>query len=544
MPGGGLVRHPARRRRHATEATLTPLRAGLGALAILLGGALAAERVMLAMSVAGALATSAAWAGDDDDDDDDGGSGGSGSSGSDDDDDDDDDGGGSGGSGSGSGSSGSGSGDDDDGGSGSSGSGGGDRDDRDDRDDDRGRGRGGDDERRDDDAEEPDDTDDRSGRGRGRGRSGDDAARAAAVPSVPGVLPEPGGSGGERESLSDALLAANLTRAELDAARAAGFRIRVGRELPNLGLVVARLTPPPGVPASEAALRLRALAPARPIDLDHAYALQSDCAGEACWSQELVGWSAAASACRSSRRIGLVDTGVDAAEPALAAAAMRVRAVLPEGLPEASPAHGTAIATLLVGRADAAVAGLRPDAELRVAAVFGQRGGRPVTGALEIATALDWLVAERVEVVNAALAGPANGILELAVARVLRLGIPIVAAAGNAGPDAPPAYPAAYPGVLAVTAVDRTLAVYPRANQGPYVAFAAPGVDLPLPAGGAARTVSGTSYATAFVTAAVAGLGRSADLEAQLARAALDLGPPGRDPVFGWGLVRPAACRG
>jgi hypothetical protein len=495
---------------------------------------------MLAMSVAGALATSAAWAGDDDD----GGSGGSGSSGSDDDDDNGDDGGGSGGSGSGSGSSGSG--DDDDGGSGSSGSGGGDRDDRDDRDDDRGRGRGGDDERRDDDAEEPDDTDDRSGRGRGRGRSGDDAARATAVPSVPGVLPEPGGSGGERESLSDALLAANLTRAELDAARAAGFRIRVGRELPNLRLVVARLTPPPGVPAGEAALRLRALAPARAVDLDTAYTLQAGaCVGEACWGHELVGWSAAAAACRTGRRIGMVDTGVETAEPALAKAAMQVRPVLPEGLREAPAAHGTAIATLLVGRADAAASGLLPDAELRVAAVFGQRSGRPVTGALEIATALDWLVAERVEVVNAALAGPPNGILELAVARVLRLGIPIVAAAGNAGPDAPPAYPAAYPGVLAVTAVDRTLSVYPRANRGAYVAFAAPGVDLPLPAAdGAARTVSGTSYATAFVTAAVAGLGRSADLEAQLARAALDLGPPGRDPVFGWGLVRPAACRG
>jgi hypothetical protein len=363
---------------------------------------------------------------------------------------------------------------------------------------------------------------------------------------LPGVAADLRGTGGEREALSDALLAANLTRAELEAARAAGFRIRIGRELPNLGLVVARLTPPPGVPAGEAALRLRALAPARAVDLDTAYTLQAGaCDGEACWGHELVGWSAAAAACRTGRRIGMVDTGVDVADPALVTAAVHVRPVLPEGLREAPAAHGTAIATLLVGRADAAAFGLLPDAELRVAAVFGERRGRPVTGALEIATALDWLVAERVEVVNAALAGPANGVLELAVARVLRLGIPVVAAAGNAGPEAPPAYPAAYPGVLAVTAVDRTLAVYPRANHGAYVAFAAPGVDLPVPAAdGAARTVSGTSYATAFLTAAVAGLGAATDLETRLAATALDLGPPGRDPVFGWGLVRPTACRG
>ena len=499
---------------------MTSLRAGLGALAILLAGTLAAERAVLLVTALGALAPGAAWAGDDDDDDDDdGGSGGSGSgsSGSDDDDDD----GGSGGSGSGS-------------------------DDDDDDDDDDGGSRSGRGDRDDDGVDDADDDRSDRDRGRGRGRSGDDTVRGTVVRAPTSAPAAAGGSGGEGPGLSDALLAANLTRAELDAARAAGFRIRLGRELPSLGLVVARLTPPPGVPAPEAALQLRALAPGRTIDLDHAYTLQGDaCRGEACWGHELVGWSSAAAACRSGRRIGMVDTGVDAADPALAGAALRVRPVLPEGLREADAAHGTAIATLLVGGSAGAALGLLPDAELRVAAVFGERRRRPVTGALEIATALDWLVAEEVEVVNAALAGPANGILELAVARVLRRGIPIVAAAGNAGPDAPPAYPAAYPGVLAVTAVDRALSVYPRANQGAYVAFAAPGVDLPVPAAaGAARTVSGTSYATAFVTAAVAGLGGAAELEARLARTALDLGPPGRDPVFGWGLVRPAACRG
>src|SRR5689334_16742507 len=86
---------------------------------------------------------------------------------------------------------------------------------------------------------------------------------------------------------------------------------------------------------------------------------------------------------------------------------------------------------------------------------------------------------------------------------------------------------------------------YRKANHGAYVAFAAPGVDVP--AGTTSRT--GTSYAAAFVTAAVAetvlrGLAQGPPaIERRLAAAALDLGPPGRDPVFGWGLVRfPDGC--
>lgn len=503
--------------------------------AIVLAIAVPLERLILAPLVPGTPPIAAALAGDDDDDDggdDDGG------------DDDDDGGGGSGGSGSSgsgsSGSSGGGSGDDDDD---SSGSGSG----QDGSDDDgsgssgsgsSGSGDGDDDQESDDDARSGS-----SNSGRGRGRGG----RQNLVDLLSGRARPPGdvssGTSG-RETASDALLAADLSRAEIDAVVGAGFRVQGFRGLPSLGIAIVRLSPPPGVPPAEAELRLRALAPARAIDVDHVYELQSgDCTGTACWGSELVGWEPDTDGCSDGLRLGMIDTAVDRAHPALVGATVRSRAFRPDGSTAAKPDHGTAIASLLVGQPGRGPAGLLPRAELLSAEVFGQRQGRPVTGALEIATALDWLVEEGADVVNASLAGPPNRVLELAVAGVRRKSVPIVAAAGNAGPDAAPAYPAAYPGVLAATAVDRDLAIYRRANQGSYVTFAAPGVDLPLALqDGRTRQVSGTSYAAVFLTAAVAGL-RGRDIEATLAAEALDLGPPGRDPVFGWGLVRArSAC--
>jgi minor extracellular protease Epr len=102
-------------------------------------------------------------------------------------------------------------------------------------------------------------------------------------------------------------------------------------------------------------------------------------------------------------------------------------------------------------------------------------------------------------------------------------------------------YPAALDGVVAVTAVDVALAPWPQASPGPHVALAAPGVDL-YTAGDKYR--SGTSFAAPFATVALA-LERErggAGAPARVLAAARDLGPPGRDPVFGAGLVQLVAC--
>jgi len=104
------------------------------------------------------------------------------------------------------------------------------------------------------------------------------------------------------------------------------------------------------------------------------------------------------------------------------------------------------------------------------------------------------------------------------------------------------AWPAGHPRVLAVTAVDRRGRVYGAAQRGDHLALAAPGVGL-LAATSlrGAREKTGTSFAVPFVTAAAAlivGSGATGDEARQaLTASASDLGAPGRDAVFGHGLL-------
>jgi subtilisin family serine protease len=122
----------------------------------------------------------------------------------------------------------------------------------------------------------------------------------------------------------------------------------------------------------------------------------------------------------------------------------------------------------------------------------------------------------------------------------------MIAAMGNDGTEAP-RYPAASEATIAVTAVDAAGRLYDRANTGPHVDVAAPGVDLYLPRGAGGGYRSGTSYAAPIVTALVARLsaGGPISLEAALARlrsGARDLGDPGPDMRFGHGLVQTGGC--
>jgi subtilisin family serine protease len=122
----------------------------------------------------------------------------------------------------------------------------------------------------------------------------------------------------------------------------------------------------------------------------------------------------------------------------------------------------------------------------------------------------------------------------------------LIAAAGNAGPKSPPLYPAADPNVIAVTAVDANDKLLPQANQGAYIAVAAPGVDIVEPAPNASYQVTtGTSVAAAHVSGVVALLIEhdptidQAAVRDILTSSAKNLGPPGRDDQFGWGLIDP-----
>jgi subtilisin family serine protease len=243
---------------------------------------------------------------------------------------------------------------------------------------------------------------------------------------------------------------------------------------------------------------------------------------------DLVGWTNPAVSCLRTGTLGLIDTVVEGHHPAFADRDVVVRSMLPAGIEPAEVRHGTAIGTRLVS--------LAPGAGLRVAAVFRQRDDETTDTTAEwLVLAIDWLLREDVDVINLSLGGPDNRLLEAAVSLALDRNVGIVAAVGDGGPGSVPVHPSAWPGVIGVTAVDRDRNVYRQARQGSEVDIAAPGVDLPmLGAEGTETYLTGTSYAAPFVTAAWL-LAGGAEPVFDLAQ---DLGDPGRDDVYGAGLLR------
>ncbi len=239
-------------------------------------------------------------------------------------------------------------------------------------------------------------------------------------------------------------------------------------------------------------------------------------------------------------RIGMVDGGIDTSHPALSKSNIELKHFLSEGGRPLSR-HGTAVVSLLCA-SDEGYTGLAPKSHIFAAVAFEHEAGREVSTTANMILALDWLSQQQLHVINLSISGPPNKLLERVINRITANGINIVASAGNGGPAAPSAYPAAYESVIAVTAVDNANRVYRRANRGKYLDLAAPGVNIRhARSGGEYVSSSGTSFAAPFVSIAVARLRffEVENLKRKLYRSTVDLGPAGWDPVFGFGLISP-----
>jgi len=168
-----------------------------------------------------------------------------------------------------------------------------------------------------------------------------------------------------------------------------------------------------------------------------------------------------------------------------------------------------------------------------------------VASSADFLRAVDWLVQSGVTVINASVTSPTeNAVVLYAMSMLSYEKVLLVAAAGNRGPNGPPAYPAAIKSAFAVTAVSLDGDAYRYANTGDYIDIAAPGIDLPTTS---RRITSGTSLAVPFVTAAVARMMQMCgvtpvEAEGRLHAYARDLGAPGRDASFGWGLLQAPRC--
>lgn len=343
---------------------------------------------------------------------------------------------------------------------------------------------------------------------------------------------------GELLVVSGGLADANLLAQQ---ARQLGFTVLSRNVLSELGMVVTRLRLPATLDADAALQRLQQWLPDVRGDANHRYAPLAPAPGTPLTQ---TGWHTTP-ACGDGVRIGQADTAIDPAH--VARARIVERNFLPAGVTPADTLHGSANASLLLGAEDP---GLLPASTLFNAAVFRQRDRkRRDTDAMTLVQALDWLASRQVDAIGLSLGGPYNRILDTAISRLLQRGIPVVAAGGNDGANGEPVWPAAQPGVVAVTAVDQDGRLYKRATRGDYIDFAAPGVDLRVPDGhGKSTYVSGTSHAVPFVLAAVAMLrhqypdAEPATLTGHLAEQAQDIAPPGRDPQTGWGLLRHPGC--
>jgi subtilisin family serine protease len=159
-----------------------------------------------------------------------------------------------------------------------------------------------------------------------------------------------------------------------------------------------------------------------------------------------------------------------------------------------------------------------------------------------ILKSLNYAAEHGAQIVNMSFAGPKDAVIERAIAATAARGLVLIAAAGNAGAKSPPLYPAANPNVIAVSATDAQDKLFGASNRGNYIALAAPGVDIFLPApDGKYQMTSGTSFSAAYVSGVAALLLernltlRPEALRLTLARTARDLGAPGRDDLFGDG---------
>jgi len=293
-----------------------------------------------------------------------------------------------------------------------------------------------------------------------------------------------------------------------------GFQVTRSETIAGLEFAVTEVGIPAGLSLADAERLARQRLPGAMISSDPIY-FQSGTAGG---KRSSTGWQAPT----VNIPVGFVD-GMPA-QPVSEAKGFA------KGAPIASD-HGSAVVSLGQG------AGLR---NVLVADVYGSdpAGGN----ALAIAQAMGWLVGKGARVISISLVGPRNPILERAVTATLARGVVIVAAVGNDGPAAPPSHPASYPGVIAITAVDKRNRPLIEAGRALHLDYAAPGADL------AARnragrwvTVRGTSYATPLAAAraavAIAAGSRANAVAAALDREAIPLSRRLPDPQTGRGLL-------
>jgi subtilisin family serine protease len=236
--------------------------------------------------------------------------------------------------------------------------------------------------------------------------------------------------------------------------------------------------------------------------------------------------------------VAVIDSGIDVRHPELANAIADSFDAL--GSNEGPHVHGTGVAGAIV--AHARLMGSAPAARILAIRAFGTAPNGVESTTFVVLKGLDYAAAHGARIVNMSFAGPKDPLIDRGIAATAVKGILMVAASGNAGPKSPPLYPAANANVIAVSATDAQDKLFAASNRGAYIAVAAPGVDIFLPAPDEKYQItSGTSFSAAYVSGLAAlMLERNPalkpdEMRAILMKTARDIGAPGRDDLFGAG---------
>ncbi|MGH6865362.1 MAG: S8 family serine peptidase [Methyloceanibacter sp.] len=282
-----------------------------------------------------------------------------------------------------------------------------------------------------------------------------------------------------RNSAPNEIVVASISAQSLSLILANGFTVVASAPTTLIDGVIARLRPPAGLDLETARRRIQQIVPAAVVDANDLYRpVSMPCQKGNCPAFEMVGWAVPPDRCAATATIGMIDTKVNTTHEALRDQSVEIIDVRSKGDRESSASHGTAIAALFVGDENSRTPGLLPDAKLVAVEAFQRDRAGDAADVYKIVRGLDALAQRGIRVVNLSFAGPQNTVLGLAVGAAEKRDIILVAAAGNQGPKAEPAFPGAYNGVFAVTAVDRQSKIYRQAGRGNHIAFAAPGVRL------------------------------------------------------------------
>jgi thermitase len=326
----------------------------------------------------------------------------------------------------------------------------------------------------------------------------------------------------------------------------AGTGARLVRVNGDPAVVAARLSRTRGVRWAEPNLAVHALAGPDDAQWRALYGVQRTGA-PAFWDAHGLGSFPAS----GGVPVGIVDTGIDGGHEDLAgkvsACAAAADGVVTEGDCADGEGHGTHVAGTIGALANnrVGVAGVAFNSPLIVCRALGGPDGSGTVA--DVAACIRWAHVRGAKVISMSLGGPSSHTLaeaaKTAYARGGRSGSLLVAAAGNDG-DATVEYPAGLDQVVSVAAIDGGDRVAPFSNENADVELAAPGVDiLSAKLGGGYVRMSGTSMATPHVAGAAALLWGDAPsatagaIRRRLDAAVNDLGAPGRDSAYGYGVV-------